>query len=107
MSKWSQNQNVIMECNSQLTSLSQSISSVGVNFLIILTTITRITVLWLYTVLVILNNTVVNLLFFRCGNVAAILELDEKLQKEFMIFEAAPQEDRGVPMKKPQADYFL
>lgn len=28
---------------------------------------------------------------FRCGNVAAILELDEHLQKDFTIFEAAPQ----------------
>ena len=30
-------------------------------------------------------------LFYRCGNVAAILELDEHLQKSFTIFEAAPQ----------------
>lgn len=28
---------------------------------------------------------------YRCGNVAAILELDESLNKEFTIFEAAPQ----------------
>ena len=27
----------------------------------------------------------------RCGNVAAILELDEHLKREFTIFEAAPQ----------------
>ena len=27
----------------------------------------------------------------RCGNVAAILELDEHLNKDFTIFEAAPQ----------------
>lgn len=27
----------------------------------------------------------------RCGNVAAILELDENLNKEFRVFEAAPQ----------------
>ena len=49
-------------------------------------------------------------LFFhpcRCGNVAAILELDEHLQRDFTIFEAAPQESRGIPSKKPQADYFL
>lgn len=43
----------------------------------------------------------------RCGNVAAILELDEHLAREFIIFEAAPQESRGVPAKKPQPDYFL
>lgn len=45
--------------------------------------------------------------FNRCGNVAAILELNEHLQREFTIFEAAPQESRGIPSKKPQADYFL
>lgn len=28
---------------------------------------------------------------YRCGNVAAILELDESLNKDFTIFEAAPQ----------------
>eukprot|EP00891_Asterochloris_glomerata_P004506 jgi/Astpho2/4506/Aster-00103 len=45
---------------------------------------------------------------YRCGNVAAILELDEHLQKNFMVFEAAPQDARGpVPAKKPPADYFL
>ena len=44
---------------------------------------------------------------FRCGNVAAILELDEHLQRDFTIFEAAPQETRGIPSKKPQPDYFL
>ena len=47
------------------------------------------------------------LLFFRCGNIAAILELDENLQRNFPIFEAAPQEQRGLPSKKPQPDYFL
>lgn len=30
-------------------------------------------------------------LCFRCGNVAAILELDENLNKQFRVFEAAPQ----------------
>ena len=44
---------------------------------------------------------------YRCGNVAAILELDERLNKNFKIFEAAPQEARGVPAKKPAPDYFL
>lgn len=44
---------------------------------------------------------------FRCGNVAGILELDEHLNKSFKIFEAAPQEVRGVPAKKPIPDYFL
>ena len=44
---------------------------------------------------------------YRCGNVAAILELDEHLSKNYKIFEAAPQEARGVPAKKPAPDYFL
>ncbi|KAK9817874.1 hypothetical protein WJX72_003508 [[Myrmecia] bisecta] len=44
---------------------------------------------------------------YRCGNVAAILELDENLSKNFKVFEAAPQETRGVPAKKAAPDYFL
>lgn len=44
---------------------------------------------------------------YRCGNVAAILELDEHLNQNFKIFEAAPQGARGVPAKVPVADYFL
>jgi len=44
---------------------------------------------------------------YRCGNVAAILELDEQLSQDYKIFEAAPQEARGVPPKNPTPDYFL
>lgn len=44
---------------------------------------------------------------YRCGNVAAILQLDENLKKNFAIFEAAPQESRGAPAKKPAPEYFL
>lgn len=44
---------------------------------------------------------------YRCGNVAAILELDEHLERSFKIFEAAPQEFRGTPAKRPAPDYFL
>jgi serine/threonine-protein phosphatase 4 catalytic subunit len=73
----------------------------------------------------------------RCGNVAAILELDEHLNKSFkvggcmhvarvsvgwlagavlsqsgcllcsQVFEAAPQDMRGVPAKKVMPNYFL
>ncbi|KAJ2375492.1 phosphoprotein phosphatase PP4 catalytic subunit, partial [Coemansia sp. RSA 2603] len=43
---------------------------------------------------------------YRCGNVAAILEFDENLASSFKIFEAAPQEARGTPAKKPAPDYF-
>ncbi|XP_077519997.1 serine/threonine-protein phosphatase 4 catalytic subunit-like [Amblyomma americanum] len=44
---------------------------------------------------------------YRYCNVAAILELDEHLQRDFTILEAAPQENSGIPTKKPQPDYFL
>lgn len=44
---------------------------------------------------------------YRCGNVAAILELDEHLNRSFKVFEAAPQDVRGVPAKKPAPAYFL
>jgi len=44
---------------------------------------------------------------YRCGNVAAILELDENLVRSFKIFEADPAEARGVPAKRPQPSYFL
>lgn len=44
---------------------------------------------------------------YRCGNVASILELDENLERSFKIFDAAPQEARGVPIKNPPPDYFL
>jgi len=44
---------------------------------------------------------------YRCGNVAAIMEVDENLKKNFKIFEAAPQEIRGVPAKRAAPDYFL
>ncbi|CAI7832713.1 unnamed protein product [Closterium sp. NIES-54] len=33
---------------------------------------------------------------YRCGNVAAILELNENLEKKFRVFEAAPQVRGGV-----------
>lgn len=44
---------------------------------------------------------------YRCGNVAAILELDEQLNRNFKVFEAAPQECRGVPTKRAVVSYFL
>jgi serine/threonine-protein phosphatase 4 catalytic subunit len=44
---------------------------------------------------------------YRCGNVASILELDENLQKTFKIFDAAPNEARGAPVRNPPPDYFL
>ena len=44
---------------------------------------------------------------YRCGNVAAILELDENKMPSFKTFEAAPAEARGVPEKTSPPDYFL
>jgi len=43
----------------------------------------------------------------RCGNVAAILELDEHLNKSFKLFEPAPQKDYINFNKKTLPDYFL
>ncbi|OZJ02822.1 Serine/threonine-protein phosphatase 4 catalytic subunit [Bifiguratus adelaidae] len=45
---------------------------------------------------------------YRCGNVAAILTLNEKLDRHYELFDAArQQESRGIPAKKPAPDYFL
>lgn len=44
---------------------------------------------------------------YRCGNVAAILEIDENLDKQFKIFDARPQDFRGMPAKRPSPEYFL
>jgi serine/threonine-protein phosphatase 4 catalytic subunit len=44
---------------------------------------------------------------YRCGNVASILELDEHLNKNFKIFEAAPEGERGIPARKQAPEYFL
>ena len=43
---------------------------------------------------------------YRCGNVAAILELDENLQDYYKIFEAAPS-NRKNGKKKNVPEYFL
>ncbi|EMR09627.1 serine/threonine-protein phosphatase 4 catalytic subunit [Pneumocystis murina B123] len=45
---------------------------------------------------------------YRCGNVAAILELDENLEKSYKIFEAAKHDPTVMPpTKKPIVEYFL
>jgi len=44
---------------------------------------------------------------YRCGNVAAILELDENLEKQFKIYDAAPPADARGGARKVQAEYFL
>ncbi|KAI9297685.1 serine/threonine protein phosphatase [Neoconidiobolus thromboides FSU 785] len=44
---------------------------------------------------------------YRCGNVAAILKLDENLKQDYRVFNAAPYDERTAPAKKPLPDYFL
>lgn len=44
---------------------------------------------------------------YRCGNVAAILELDENLKQNYKVFDSAPTEVRGMAARKPAPDYFL
>jgi serine/threonine-protein phosphatase 4 catalytic subunit len=44
---------------------------------------------------------------YRCGNVAAIMEVDVNMKRSFKIFEAAPQEMRGTPTKITPPVYFL
>lgn len=44
---------------------------------------------------------------YRCGNVAAVLELDEHLDRKFRIFEAAPADERGPKSSQVIPDYFL
>lgn len=44
---------------------------------------------------------------YRCGNVAAILEINENVERHYKIFEAAPQDARVVPPKNTAPDYFI
>jgi serine/threonine-protein phosphatase 4 catalytic subunit len=44
---------------------------------------------------------------YRCGNVAAVLELGDSLERRFKVFHAAPQEGRGPPPKRQAPQYFL
>mmetsp|Transcript_22079 Transcript_22079/g.39319 ORF Transcript_22079/g.39319 Transcript_22079/m.39319 type:complete len:309 (-) Transcript_22079:1492-2418(-) len=44
---------------------------------------------------------------YRCGNVAAIMELNEHLVPRYTSFHAAPQEARATQSKKVRPDYFL
>jgi serine/threonine-protein phosphatase 4 catalytic subunit len=62
---------------------------------------------------------------YRCGNVASLLELNEDLRQEYkgmseltvkilvgeslyLVFEAAPQDARTIPQKRPlMHEYFL
>ena len=44
---------------------------------------------------------------YRCGNVAAILTLGEKLERSFKLFNAARQDIRSMPAKRPATEFFL
>lgn len=44
---------------------------------------------------------------YRCGNVAAILTLDDKLGRSFKVFNAAPQDSKAATSKRPPPEYFL
>lgn len=43
---------------------------------------------------------------YRCGNIAAILSLDENLGREFKIFKDVPESARNVPQRSTPI-YFL
>lgn len=43
---------------------------------------------------------------YRCGNMAAIMEIDERMERSFLQFEPAPRQgEPDVTRKTP--DYFL
>ena len=44
---------------------------------------------------------------YRCGNKAAILELDEDINKTLKTFSAAKKQICGGPVKQPLPAYFL
>jgi len=44
---------------------------------------------------------------YRCGNVASVLQLDDNLNQEYKVFEAAPQDSRAFPAKAASMQYFL
>jgi len=44
---------------------------------------------------------------YRCGNIAAILELDEYLTQDFKKFNAAPEEEKEIQIKRTIPEYFL
>ncbi|KAJ5070532.1 serine/threonine-protein phosphatase [Anaeramoeba ignava] len=44
--------------------------------------------------------------YYRCGNVASILELDENLNRSFKIFSAVPDEKRVIPTRTPMPNFL-
>jgi len=43
---------------------------------------------------------------YRCGNVASILALDDKLTQDFKTFDAVPDSERQIP-PRTTLNYFL
>eukprot|EP00035_Acanthoeca_spectabilis_P010789 m.190415 g.190415 ORF g.190415 m.190415 type:complete len:304 (+) comp15129_c0_seq2:5043-5954(+) len=44
---------------------------------------------------------------YRCGNVAAIFEYKGGMQHDFKFFSAAPDSERGTPIREAPPEYFL
>ena len=44
---------------------------------------------------------------YRCNNIAAILKLDQSLKTQFITFNAAPEDYKPAPERKPLPEYFL
>lgn len=47
---------------------------------------------------------------YRCGNVAAVLEITDSMERQYKVFHAKDADvggNEGMPMKKPVAEYFL
>lgn len=44
---------------------------------------------------------------YRCGNIAAIMELDEHMDKQFKTFRAASPQQKSFPICQPDPEYFL
>ncbi len=44
---------------------------------------------------------------YRCGNVAALLTLEDGLERTFKVFNASPENGDTAPAKRPLPEYFL
>lgn len=44
---------------------------------------------------------------YRCGNIASVLTIDDALDREYKVFEAAAQDVLNLSSKKPAIDYFI
>jgi diadenosine tetraphosphatase ApaH/serine/threonine PP2A family protein phosphatase len=44
---------------------------------------------------------------YRCGNIASVLAVDDDLNRDYKVFEAAPQDMTNIASKKPVVDYFI